>query len=161
MKLSVKVSLWIGLLVLFIVTCIGAATVMVSRRIVGDVARKSLEHQARIAAMLISDGIIKSDIEVLYELANRVRTQSMVWETQRDSLLPDIDRLGYLDFGIVGLDGVAHYIKDESTSNLADRDYILKVLAGESTVSDVLISRVIGKPVLMFAAPIMVNGKVA
>jgi methyl-accepting chemotaxis protein len=161
MKLSAKVSLWIGLLALFIVTCIGAATVVVSRRIVEDVARKSLQNQAQIAALLIDDGIIKSDLEVLYELANRARTQSMVWETQRDSLLPDIDRLGYLDFGIVGLDGVAHYIKDESTSNLADREYIIKALAGKSAISDVLISRVIGKPVLMFAAPIMANGKVA
>ncbi|MDR2051975.1 MAG: methyl-accepting chemotaxis protein [Treponema sp.] len=161
MKLSVKVSLWIGLLVLFIVTCIGAATVMVARRIVEDVAKKSLRNQSQIAALLISDGIIKSELEVLYELANRARTQTMIWETQRDSLISDIDRLGYLDFGIVGPDGIAHYIKDESTSNLADRDYVIKALAGENAVSDVLISRVIGKPVLMFAAPIMVNGKAA
>ncbi|MDR0709690.1 MAG: cache domain-containing protein, partial [Spirochaetaceae bacterium] len=160
MKLSVKVSLWIGLLVLFIVTCVGAATVMVARRIVEDVARKSLQNQSKIAAMLINE-TIKAKLEVLYELANRARTQTMVWETQRGSLISDIDRLEYLEFGIVGLDGIAHYIKDESTSNLADRDYIIKALAGENAVSDVLISRVIGKPVLMFAAPIMVNGRAA
>ncbi|MDR2786357.1 MAG: methyl-accepting chemotaxis protein, partial [Treponema sp.] len=160
MKLSVKVSLWIGLLVLFIVTCIGAATVMIARRIVEDVARKSLQNQAKIAAMLISE-TVGAKLEVLYELANRVRTQSMVWETQRDSLISDVDRLGYLEFGIVRPDGIAHYIKDESTSSLADRDYIIKALSGKNAVSDVLISRVIGKPVLMFASPIMINGRVA
>jgi methyl-accepting chemotaxis protein len=160
MKLSVKVSLWIGLLVLFIVACVGTATVMITRRIVEDIARKSMQNQAKIAAMLI-DETVGAKLEVLYELANRARTQTMVWETQRGSLISEIDRLEYLDFGIVGLDGIAHYIKDESTSNLADRDYIIKVLAGESTVSDVLISRVIGKPVLMFASPIMINGRAA
>jgi methyl-accepting chemotaxis protein len=160
MKLSVKISLWIGLLVLFIVTCIGAATVMVAKRIVEDVARKSLQNQSKIAALLINE-TVGAKLEVLYELANRARTQTMVWETQRDSLVSDIDRLEYLEFGIVGLDGIAHYIKEESTSNLADRDYIIKALAGKSAVSDVIISRVIGKPVLMFSAPIMVNGKAA
>jgi methyl-accepting chemotaxis protein len=160
MKLSVKVSLWIGFLVLFIVTCIGTATVMVARRIVEDVARKSLQNQSKIAAKLVND-IIKSKLDVLYEIANRAGTRSMVWETQRDSLIADIDRLEYLDFGIIGPDGIAHYIKGESTSNLADRDYVKKALAGETVISDVLVSRVIGKPVLMFAAPIMVNGKAA
>ncbi|MDR1411972.1 MAG: methyl-accepting chemotaxis protein [Spirochaetaceae bacterium] len=161
MKLSVKVSLWIGLLVLFIVICIGVATVMVARRIVENVARKSLQNQSEIAALLIRDGIIKSELDVLYEIANRDSARSMDWDTQRESLLPDIDRLGYLDFGIVGPDGVAHYITDGSTSNLADRDYIIKALAGERAVSDVIISRVIGKPVLMFAVPIMADGNAA
>jgi methyl-accepting chemotaxis protein len=161
MKLSVKVSLWIGLLVLFIVTCIGAAVVLVSRRIVEDVAKKSLQNQSKIAAMLISDGIIKTELDVLYELANRAGTRTMVWEIQQESLIADIDRLGYMDFGIVGLDGIAHYIKDGSTSNLADMEYIIKALSGQRAASDVIISRVIGKPVLMFAAPIMVNGSAA
>ncbi|MDR3337896.1 MAG: methyl-accepting chemotaxis protein [Treponema sp.] len=158
MKLSAKISLWIGLLVFFIVVCIGTTAVIVTNRIVEDAAEKSLQNQAGATVQLIKEGIIESELKVLYELANRVRTQSMVWETQRDSLISDIDRLGYLDFGIVSPDGTAHYIKDGTTANLADRDYVKKALSGKTAVSDVLISRVIGKPVLMFAAPIVVNG---
>jgi signal transduction histidine kinase/CheY-like chemotaxis protein len=124
-------------------------------------AEKSLQNQSKIAAQLISDGVIRRELNVLYELASRPEIKTMDWEAQRHSLLPDIGRLGYLDFGIVGMDGTAHYIGDESTSYLGDRDYIKKALAGEVVVSDVLISRVINEPVVMFAAPILVNGRVA
>jgi methyl-accepting chemotaxis protein len=72
--------------------------------------------------------------------------------------LPEIDNHGYLDMAIVTPDGQAHYIKDETTSNLADRDYVRKALAGEQAISDVLISRVIGKPVVMYAVPITDGG---
>jgi methyl-accepting chemotaxis protein len=161
MKLSLKVSLVVGVLVLFFMVGLAFTSNLIASGIMQGTAKKSLQNQSNIAAQLIADGIIKADLNVLYELANRARTKTLVWETQRDSLLPEIDRHGYLDFGIVGLDGIAHYIKDDSTSNLADRDYIIKALAGQSVVSDVLISRVIGRPVVMFAAPIFVDDQVA
>jgi methyl-accepting chemotaxis protein len=161
MKLSLKVSLIVGVLVLLFMVGMAIIADMTATGIMEGTAEKSLQDQSKIAAELIADGVIKSELKVLYELANRARTQTMDWETQRSSLLPEIDRHNYLDFGIVGLDGIARYIKDDSTSNLADRDYIIKSLAGESVISDVLISRVIGKPVVMFAAPIFVDDKVA
>jgi methyl-accepting chemotaxis protein len=161
MKLSLKVSLIAGALVLFFMVAIAFVSNMIASEIMRNMAEKSLQNQSNIAAQLISGSIVKADLNVLYELANRARTKTLVWETQRDSLSLEIDRLGYLDFGIVGLDGMARYIKDDSTSNLADRDYIIKSLAGQSVVSDVLISRVTGKPVVMFASPIFVDDKVA
>jgi hypothetical protein len=48
-------------------------------------------------------------------------------------------------------------LKDGRVSNLGERDYIIKAPAGESNVSGVLISRVIGKPAVMFAAPIIIK----
>jgi methyl-accepting chemotaxis protein len=161
MKLSAKVSLIVGALVLLFMVGMAIASNMIASRIMAETAEKSLQNQSKIAAQLISDGVIRAELDVLYELANRSETQTMDWETQRNSLLPEIDRHEYMDFGIVGLDGIAHYIEDESVSNLADRDYIIQSLAGEPVVSDVLISRVIGKPVVMFAAPIVVNNRVA
>ncbi|MDR1410958.1 MAG: Cache 3/Cache 2 fusion domain-containing protein, partial [Spirochaetaceae bacterium] len=161
MKLSVKVSLIVGALVLLFMVCMAIVSNMRVSGIMEGTAEKSLQNQSKIAAQLISDGIIKAELDVLYELANRAETRTMDWEIQRDSLLPEIDRHGYMDFGIVGPDGIAHYIKDGSTSNLADRDYIVKALAGEPVISDVLVSRVIEKPVVMFAAPIFANDMVA
>jgi methyl-accepting chemotaxis protein len=161
MKLSVKVSLIAGALVLFFMVAMAFVSNMIASEIMRNMAEKSLQSQATIAAQLVADGIIKADLNVLYELANRARTKTLVWETQRDSLLPEIDRHGYLEFGIVGPDGIAHYIKDGTTADLANRDYIVKAQAGQLVVSDVLISRAIGKPVVMFAAPIFVDDKVA
>jgi methyl-accepting chemotaxis protein len=160
MKLSLKVSLIVGALVLLFMVGMAVVSNTIASEIMETTAKKSLQNQSNIAAQLIADGIIEAELNVLYELANRARTRTLDWEIQRDSLLPEIDRHGYLDFGIVGLDGMAHYIKDDSISNLADRDYIIQSLAGHSVISDVLISRVIGKPVVMFAAPIFVDDQV-
>ncbi|MDR3191792.1 MAG: methyl-accepting chemotaxis protein [Treponema sp.] len=161
MKLSLKVSLIVGGLVLFFMVGLAIVSDAIASGIIAEIAKKSLQSQSKIAAQLISGSIVKAELNVLYELANRARTKTMDWATQRESLLPDIDRHGYLDFGIVGPDGIAHYIKDESVSILGDRDYIIKSLAGESVISDVLVSRVSGRPVVMFAAPIFVDEKVA
>jgi methyl-accepting chemotaxis protein len=161
MKLSLKVSLIIGVLVFFLMTGLAFVSHTSSAALMQSTAEKSLHIQAEIAAQLIGEGIIKSELRVLYELANRSQTKTMDWEIQRESLLSDIDLHNYLDFAIVGLDGIAHYIKDNSFSDLADRDYIIKALAGQSVVSDVLISRVIGKPVVMFAVPIVTDKGVA
>jgi methyl-accepting chemotaxis protein len=160
MQLSLKVSLVVGILVLFFMAAMAVTSNVIASGIMEETAEKSLQNQSNIAAQLIADGIVKAELNVLYELANRPETRTLDWEAQRDSLLPEIDRHGYLDFGIVGFDGIAHYIKDGSTSNLADRDYIIKSLAGQPVVSDVLISRVIGKPVVMFAVPIFVDDQV-
>ncbi|MDR2629341.1 MAG: methyl-accepting chemotaxis protein [Spirochaetaceae bacterium] len=160
MKLSLKVSLIIGGLVLFFMTALALVSDMVASRIMLVTAKQSLQNQADLAAQLVSESMVKSELNVLYELANRARTKTLDWEIQRDSLLPEIDRHGYMDFAIVGLDGTAHYIKEDTVSNLGDRDYIIKALAGKSVVSDVLISRVIGRPVVMFASPIFVDDTV-
>jgi methyl-accepting chemotaxis protein len=161
MKLSLKVSLIIGALVLFFMAGMVTISNVIAWRIMLGTAEKSLQNQANVSAQLVAEGIVKAELNVLYELANRPQTRSMDWETQRESLLPEIDRLNYLDFAIVGHDGQAHYIKEDTVSDLADRDYIIKALAGDPVISDVLISRVIGRPVVMFAVPIMIDKRAA
>jgi methyl-accepting chemotaxis protein len=51
-------------------------------------------------------------------------------------------------------------MKENTTAELGDRDYVQKALAGEPAISDVLISRVTNEPVIMFAAPIISGGVV-
>jgi methyl-accepting chemotaxis protein len=161
MRLSLKVSLIVGALVLFFMVGMAVTSNVIASGIMRDTAEKSLQNQSAIAAQLIDRGIVKAELSVLYELANRARTRTLIWEAQRDSLMPEIENHGYLDFGIVSPDGVAHYIKEDTVSNLGDRDYIIKAMAGEPVVSDVLISRVTNTPVVMFATPIMVDNRVA
>jgi methyl-accepting chemotaxis protein len=161
MKLSLKVPLIVGALVLLFMVGLALVSDTIASGIIADTAKKSLQNQSNLAARFVSESIVGGELNVLYELANRTQTRTMDWETQRESLLPEIDRHGYMDFGIVSPEGTVRYVKDGSFSNLADRDYIIKALAGKPVVSDVLISRVIGKPVVMFATPIFVNDKVA
>ena len=78
----------------------------------------------------------------------------MDWEMQQEYIKPNVQRLGYLEIGVVTPDGIAHYISDNSTADLGDRDYIKKAFQGQTNVSNVLISRATNKPVVMIAAPI-------
>jgi signal transduction histidine kinase/PleD family two-component response regulator len=130
-------------------------------KIMKETARKSLQNQSKIAAQFVGDGVVKAELGILCELANRSEIRTMDWEIQRNSLLSEIDRHAYLDFGIVGFDGIARYIKNGGSSDLVDQHYIKDALAGEPVVSDVVLSRVFGKPVVMFAAPIFVDDQVA
>ncbi|MDR3174661.1 MAG: hypothetical protein LBU19_10455, partial [Treponema sp.] len=76
MRLSTKVSLWIGALMFFIVACIGIASVLVAAGIVEHVSESSLLNQAKSSSRLIQE-VLNSESRVFYELANRARTQTM------------------------------------------------------------------------------------
>lgn len=63
-----------------------------------------------------------------------------------------------MEMGVATPDGKTRYT-DGSTAELGDRDYFRSALAGKVVMSDVVISRVTGKPVIMMAAPITVDGR--
>ena len=46
------------------------------------------------------------------------------------------------------------YYSDGTTADLADRDYIIDAFNGQTTMSDIIISRVTNEPVIMLATPI-------
>ncbi|MDR2517332.1 MAG: methyl-accepting chemotaxis protein [Spirochaetaceae bacterium] len=153
MKLSGRISLLIGVLVLFISVSIGSILIVVLTGSETKSAKDSLLHIAGLGSEILS-AHVQNQLAIFQEVANRARTRTMVWETQAESLTGDIDRLGYLDIAVVNTAGEAHYIKDGSTADLHDRAYITRALAGSRAISDVLISRVINGPVVMYAAPI-------
>jgi methyl-accepting chemotaxis protein len=159
MSLSKRVSVLIGILVFFVTLCTGAAALLIASGVVEDMSAQSLENQAILGADMITN-VVGSQLLILQELASEPQVRSMEWETQYNALINEIDRIGYLDMAIVSADGTARYIKDNTTASLGDRDYIQKALGGEAAVSDVLISRVISEPVMMFAVPIRANGGV-
>ena len=157
MKLSIRIPLLIGVVVLLTsVSVIVAAEYIVSRSLEASIYDE-ISSNAEADAELIKT-TLNSYLSQLWEIANRIRTRGMDWEaTVRPSLVPDVDRIDSLDIGLVFPDGTTHYVTDDSTASLGDRDYIIKAFAGQSNVSDVLISRVINKPVVMLAAPVLRN----
>ena len=153
MKLAIRVPLLIGIIVLVSSASIGVTALLISGQALETSARSVLLNEAFVNSELISISL-QGQLEILQQLANRARTRTMDWETVQPSLKEEVEVLGYLDMALVYPDGTARYMLEETTSNLADRDYIKRALAGEKAVSDVLISRVINKPVVMYAVPI-------
>ena len=154
MSLRVKVPLLIGLVVLF--TCAGI--IFTVDRIVFRNLEESL-HKELSGELKANAELIRTNIEIplvrLWEIANRARTRTMNWDgLVRETLVPDVKRIGYLDIGLVLPDGTTRYTIDTgATANLGDREYVKKAFAGEPT-ADVVLSRVTGTLVEMMAAPI-------
>jgi methyl-accepting chemotaxis protein len=92
-------------------------------------------------------------VEVLAEIANRIRVRSMDWSIVQPALKADVARLGALDLAMVDPEGIAHYVLGGTTSYLKDRAYFKKAMAGEKSV-EMVVSRVTGKVVTIFAVPI-------
>ncbi|MDR0910125.1 MAG: methyl-accepting chemotaxis protein [Spirochaetaceae bacterium] len=153
MKLQFKITLSAGSLVLAVAAAIGIAAVLFASTELESQMSKSLESQA-VAGSQIMLTSFQADLNTLQEIANRARTRTMDWEIQQSTIAVDIDRIGFLDLAIVNLQGQAHYIKEGNVSDLHDRDYIIAALSGKTAVSDVIISRVVNAPVVMFAVPI-------
>ena len=123
-------------------------------------SRHALEQEATLALELLAEEgaeqlslLMQLQLNHLEGLASRDRVRSMDWQRQLEALKPTLDEGRYLALAVVDETGIAHYI-DGYTLPLGDRPYIQQSLAGESTVSEVLISRITGEPVVMLAAPI-------
>jgi methyl-accepting chemotaxis protein len=138
---------------------IGLVSILSSSRVVEETAYLSLRNQATLGVDLVSLEL-RSRLALLNRVASSEDIQSMEWERQKPILAPAVAQLAYMDLAIVNTQGQAHYVSDDSIADLAGRDYITKALRGESAVSEVIISRVINKPVVMYAVPIMDRGAV-
>ena len=159
MKLSQKISVITGILVFFISIGMGLTALVNSSKIITTMAKQSLLMQAEIGGKLVFEQAA-TRLSILQEIANYPEIKGMDWEVQHKVLHPVAERLGYLDMGIVTPDGTASYVLEDKTANLKDRDYIRTALGGTSAISDVIISKVINKPVVMFAVPIINDGAV-
>lgn len=157
--LTRKITAFIAIFAVIVSLVTGGVSLVMSKNAMTTEANKSLlmitEQGAEKIKIIVDDRLL-----VLQEIANRARTLTMDFTTQKDSIKGDIERLGYLDMAIVSTKGEAKYILESKTADLSDRDYVQKALAGQACVSDVLISKVTESAVLMYAVPIEKNGKV-
>jgi len=154
-----KVTLLIVLFAVLICVIVGGISLFVSSQSITSEAEKALSDVTLLGAEKINI-IVNNRLILLQEIANRARTQTMDFKIQQESLKGDVERLGYLDMAIVTPAGQATYVTSGDTTDLSDRSYIQKALAGEMNVSDVLISKVTNSAVLMYAVPILNNGRV-
>ncbi|GAU79249.1 methyl-accepting chemotaxis protein [Fusibacter sp. 3D3] len=158
-RIAKEIARYVSLFAILICVLIGGVSIYISRSSMIEEAEMTLRQTTLLGAQKITMAI-EDRLLILEEIANRARTRTMDFEVQKASIQVDVERLGYLDMAIVTPDGMAHYVIGENTADLSDREYVKKALKGESNVSDVLISKVTHSAVLMYAAPITVDGKI-
>jgi len=155
MKLSVRIPLLIGAVVLVTSLSIGLVTLQISSNTLEANILNGISEKDEANAGVLSV-TLNGQLDILYEIANRARTRTMDWDVVKPNLAPDISRINALDMAMVTPDGTARYVLDDTTADLGSRDYFKRAMAGEKAIG-VVFSSVTHQVVVMFAAPIFQN----
>ncbi len=159
MKLSMKIAIYVGTLVAVIALGLGIISSYFSSEALYGKVESNLSRLGNEDSKYI-DYRVSARIQILQEIANQKEVVGMEWDQQKETLKNAVERLGYLDLAIVLPSGDASYVLSGDKSNLGDRDYVKNALNGKGSVSDVIISKVTGEAVLMYAVPIKSESKV-
>jgi methyl-accepting chemotaxis protein len=155
LNLSRKIALYVGLLTLVFSLAFSLTAIKLGSSAVEESANETLILLADEGKDLV-EAAIHGNINVMEAIARDGQVRTMDWATQKRALDNHFNVLqneGYLAFGIVYPDGTTLYI-DGSEANLGERDYVKKAFAGQTNVSDPIVSKVTNSVVLMYAAPI-------
>ena len=152
-SIGVKISLLIAGLVLVISGLNAFLAYQNGASAVVAAVEQALILQAEEASEYVRSRL-ESQLTILETIAQRPELRAMNWLGQRNALRAEEERLTqFLALGVVDKEGVARYT-DGTTADLGDRDYVMRAFSGELAVSELLISRVTGGLVLMYAVPI-------
>ena len=152
MKLNVQIPLIIGAAVLVTSIAISLVSLQISSKILERSILDGIGDNTTSNAELLSV-TINGQLDILREIANRIRTRSMDLSIVRPSLAPDIQRIGALDMALVYPNGTAYYVLENTTADLGDREYVRQAMTGKNSIG-VVFSRVTNEIVVMFAAPV-------
>ncbi|MCL1956470.1 MAG: methyl-accepting chemotaxis protein [Fibromonadales bacterium] len=152
MKLSVKIPLLLGIVVFVSTAAMLVVVELKVRSTIEQSALNSLVGETEANAAFLKTKL-DLHIEVLAEIANRIRVRTMDWSIVQPALKADVVRIGALDLAMIDSGGVARYVLSDTIINVKDRAYFHKAMAGEKSV-EMVVSRVTGKVVTVFAVPI-------
>lgn len=157
-NLGLKLMLGFASMLIIVAGGVGFLSVDRSAQALREQINNTLPHMAQEGARLVRSRI-DTHLRAIEELSKRPEFDGNIAVAQLDLLQESSQRLGYLGMGIVDKQGIAHY-PDAPTADLASRSYIQQAFAGQTNMSNVIISRVVNKPVIMLAAPVYHQGEV-
>lgn len=161
-SIKLKLVTMFTLIILAVVSALGVTIVSIqSPNLLAD-ARSDLENMAQAYAQNISVQL-QSEMRYIDALAqNSITTDSSVTINEKSAFyLAEAKRMGYELFAYADLTGKATLFDGSLTQNdVADREFFQKAKAGELACSDLMFSKVDGKPVIVFAAPVRIHNRV-
>lgn len=157
-SIKVRILLLFSLLIIAITSITTFQGVFTGRNLLSKSVQNSVTSLAENNAKLVESRTETSKVEISM-LAQQEEIQSMELEDQLPLLKSQLGKTSFMDLAIVDMNGKATYT-DGSTADLSERDYIQKALEGQTNISDVIISKVTGQPVIMVATPIERENKI-
>lgn len=151
-SIRMKLILYFSAVILVISIIFGGASIFTTSTIIEEEAEQALERQSEEVGEVFASEL-KGNLNTLNAISDSSAMGTMSWFNQRQILDGYLETSDFIGLGVVSPDGATKYA-DGSTADLGDRAYVIEAFAGESNVSDVIISRVTNSPVVMMAAPI-------
>lgn len=131
------------------------ATAMLTRSLVNDLVEERaldlVQNQHQIINLWLDERVLE-----LTKLANTSLVESLDW----DAIEPDLQRRiaqspdYFLLYFMATPDGSYHTTSMRNAGNIHDRDYFIRVMAGETVISNPIISRSTNERVIVMASPI-------
>ena len=158
-KLNTKLTMFFLTLLIIAVAALGViAFELGSNAILEKSQLDSMQYATEGASHVGS--LISNNLKNLDEVALRETTIAMNWNSQVSSISNDVSRLGYQDIAIMDLNGHAKYIIGGGEFDSAGQFWYENGFKGETTISDVAVSKVTKEPVVFEVSPIKNNGQV-
>ncbi|HEX2945761.1 MAG TPA: methyl-accepting chemotaxis protein [Clostridia bacterium] len=154
-SIKLKLTVFFGILISVVSLGFGIMTYLEASKMQMEYIEDILPQMAEEAAEVVNSRIT-SQIDKLELLAgdDDIKSEELTTTEKLDILNQEAERSGHLKMGIADTAGNIQYSNGDKSINIADRDYFKKALAGESNVSDPILSKSNNKVVICYAAPI-------
>lgn len=157
-SLKYRFLIYIGIIIIILSLSIGITSYINTSSAIMEEIETRLPDKANDISLLVRSRLDTRQSQ-LEAIANRQDIKTMDWDLIEPVLEDEIDRTEYATIALVELDGTAIYV-DQDDLDLSDRNYVQEALAGNTNVSEMLISRAINAPVAMVATPIIDDGEI-
>lgn len=158
LKIGLKLTLAITLLLVISNVAISAIAIVITSNTLNTEITDKLDRSASDATKIIT-AKIDYYFSAVKNAAEDNNVKSMDWESSKPILKVKAENLGIIKMGISDLNGNAVYTNDSST-NIAQREYFNKAIKGETNISDPLMSTAENTTVVVIASPIINNDEV-
>ncbi len=163
MKKSIKTKMVIifGLILIASSMGLAAISVITSSDFLMSEAQTGLSTSV-LETQKVVRARMDQQLSFMEAIANRrIILDETPWEEKVDVLLEEAHKLGFESFALTdGVGNAVRFNEGADKTDVGDRDYFQKAIAGESVVSDVLISRVTGMPTMIVAVPVRSSGEI-
>lgn len=157
-SLSKKTALVISLLNVLILVTIGTGSMLFMQKSIRTDSIQSLQETTALAQTIIANELLYEETHIDI-LSNYDNIDISDFPKTKKLLKEKMQEFGFLDLAVVDMDGMARYVLSDETIDLSSRDYIAEALSGKDSISDIIISKSTGKPVIIYAAPIRDEGR--
>lgn len=158
-SIKTRLILVFSVIILVVTSVLGVISiVIISNKLITD-THNQLVTLVQAKAEYVSASI-QEDLSYMQGLAqNPIILDDSISQSEKVAfMVKEAKRTNYQTFALTDMQGNSTTFDDSGSQiNVSDRDYFQKAAKGEANVSDILISKVTGKPVLIVAVPIFKN----